>query len=84
MDYLTKTIDRKSLRVLAKIFREIFEVSQNEYFPVLDALELMPNKMPGVVIKIVADKNRCCRYYKFIGSIYKEYANLYRYKWIHT
>lgn len=57
MDYLTKPTDRKSLRALAKIFREIFEVPQNEYFPVLDALELMPNKMPGVIIEIVADSD---------------------------
>ena len=55
MDYLTKPTDRKTLRVLAKIFREIFEVSQNKCFPVLEALEIMPSKMPGVIKEIVED-----------------------------
>ena len=55
MDYLTKPTDRKTLRALAKIFREIFEVSQSECFPVLAALEIMPSKMPGVIKEIVED-----------------------------
>ncbi len=55
MDYLTKPIDRKTLRKLAVIFRAVFEVPQNGSFPVLDALELVPSKMPGTRYEIVED-----------------------------
>lgn len=55
MDYLTKPIDRKTLRKLAVIFRAVFEVPQNGAFPVLDALELVPSKMPGTRCEIVED-----------------------------
>lgn len=53
MDYQTKPTSRKQLRALSKIFRKLFGLDQTSPFPVLIALERMPDVFPGTTFHIV-------------------------------
>lgn len=53
MDYQTKPTSRKQLRTLSKFFRELFGVPPDTPFPVLDALEKMPDVFRGTTTHIV-------------------------------
>lgn len=55
MDYLTKPNTRKGIRALSKVFRYIFDVGENEKFPVLDALEKLHDKFPNADWEVVPD-----------------------------
>ena len=55
MDYLTKAVSRNDLRRYSKILRRIFGVSLSGAFPVLDALERVPDIFPGSDVRIVED-----------------------------
>ena len=55
MDYQTKPTSRKDLRVYAKIFRRLFHVQQNGRFPVLEALEHVPDVFHGSGFVIIED-----------------------------
>lgn len=56
MDYLTKPTNREELRLLSVLFRKMFGVNHTQAFPVLEALERIPDVFPGTVVKIVQDK----------------------------
>lgn len=56
MDYLTKPTNREELRLLSVLFRKMFGVNHTQAFPVLEALEGIPDVFPGTVVKIVQDK----------------------------
>ncbi|SER87493.1 hypothetical protein [Lachnobacterium bovis] len=55
MDYITKPVSRKQLRQYAVLFRELFDVSQEGPFPVLDALEMLPDVFEGSTYVVVQD-----------------------------
>lgn len=55
MDYKTKPTSRVKLRKLAKIFRQLFHVSQNGAFPVLSILEKVPDIFKGTTVIVVED-----------------------------
>jgi hypothetical protein len=55
LDYITKPVSRKQLRQYAVLFRELFDVSQGGPFPVLDALEMLPNVFEGSTYVVVQD-----------------------------
>lgn len=55
MDYLTKPTNREELRLLSVLFRKMFGVNHTQAFPVLEALERIPDVFPGTVVKIVQD-----------------------------
>ena len=61
MDYITKPVSREQLRRFAPIFRKLFGVPLNGPFPVLLALEKLPDVFEGssyeVVENDVMDKN---------------------------
>lgn len=56
MDYLTKPTNREELRLLSVLFRKMYGVNHTQAFPVLEALERIPDVFPGTVVKIVQDK----------------------------
>lgn len=56
MDYETKSTSRKDLRKYAVYFRKIFGVAMEGAFPVLNALEMMPDIFDGCGYIIVEDK----------------------------
>ncbi len=56
MDYLTKPTSRKALRQMAPFVRRIFGVDPTSEFPVLDALERLPDVFPGSRADILPDK----------------------------
>ncbi len=53
MDYLTKSTSRKELRNFSKLLRKLFGVKTTGKFPVLNALELLPNVFKNTSIYIV-------------------------------
>lgn len=55
MDYITKPATRKSLRQYAVVFRKLFDVGEAEPFPVLDALEKLPDVFEGCTYLVVED-----------------------------
>ena len=55
MDYLTKPTSRIALRQLAPFVRALFGVDSHSKFPVLDALEKLPDVFPGSLYTIVQD-----------------------------
>ena len=55
MDYKTKPLSRMDIRKLAKIFRKAFHASPIGPFPVLLALERLPDLFPGSNYVIVED-----------------------------
>lgn len=55
MDYRTKPISRKQIRMYAVIFRNIFGVGQTGCFPVLEALNKFPEIFPGSCYEIVEE-----------------------------
>ena len=57
MDYITVPASRNDMRIIAKFIRYVFKVKENEKFPVITALELLPQRIKGTVYEIVNDKN---------------------------
>ncbi len=55
MDYMTKPISRMALRQLAPCFRQLFGVANTGPFPVLEALEKVPDIFDGSAFTIVED-----------------------------
>ncbi len=55
MDYETKPTSRKDLRRLATYVRKMFDVPEGGPFPVLDALEKLPDIFEGSSYQIVED-----------------------------
>ena len=55
MDYMTKPTSRYALRQIAPFVRELFGVDPSSEFPVLDALEKVPDVFPGSGFAIVPD-----------------------------
>lgn len=56
MDYITKPVSRAALRKISEVIRGIFGCkSGNEPFPVLDALEKLPDIVPNTTCCIVKD-----------------------------
>ena len=56
MDYITKATTREELRDFSKIFRYLFGVKDdNSPFPVLEALEKLPDVLPGSNYIVVDD-----------------------------
>ena len=55
MDYLTRPTSRKALRQMAPFVRKLFGVDQTSEFPVLEALEMLPDAFPGSRAEIVPD-----------------------------
>lgn len=56
MDYITKPVSRAALRKISAVVREAFECkSDNEPFPVLDALEMLSDVVPNSTYIIVED-----------------------------
>ncbi|MBQ7529250.1 hypothetical protein IJT10_05045 [bacterium] len=55
MDYVTKATNRSVLRRLAIRFRKICKAPLTGSFPVLNALEILPDIFPGSVYTIVED-----------------------------
>ena len=56
MDYITKPTTRKRLRQYAVFFRKLFDVGEVEPFPVLDALESLPDVFQGCTYLVVEDE----------------------------
>ena len=57
MDYRTKPVSRKHLRVYAQVLRKLFDVPQDGPFPVLTALERVSDYFDGCCFLVVKDKN---------------------------
>ena len=58
MDYITKPTSRKELRKFSKVFRFLFRVTDdNSPFPVLNALEILPDVFKGTTLSIVEDND---------------------------
>lgn len=55
MDYVTKPVSRERLRVYAEIFRELFIAEPDKPFPVLEALEQLPEVFEGSSYRVVED-----------------------------
>lgn len=55
MDYITKRLSRKDIRQFAIVFRKIFGVEQDVPFPVLYALEKVPDIFKGSAVCVVKD-----------------------------
>lgn len=55
MDYRTKPTSRKKLRYFSKIFRQIFELNEIEYIPILYILEQLPDVLGGTTYIVVDD-----------------------------
>lgn len=55
MDYQTKPASRNDLRKFASILRRLFHVPNSGQFPVLDALEMLPDIFPGSNYVVVED-----------------------------
>lgn len=55
MDYITKPVSRKHLREYAKFFRKLFDVPEEGPFPVLEALEKLPDVFEGSTYRVVED-----------------------------
>jgi len=57
MDYETKPTSRREIRTISKYVRKIFGCeSDNEPFPVLEALEKIPDLFPNTNYEIVSDE----------------------------
>lgn len=56
MDYITKPVSRATLRKISTVIREVFGCkSDYEPFPVLDALEMLPDAVPNTTYLVVKD-----------------------------
>ena len=55
MDYITKPVSRNRLRQYALIFRDLFDVPDEGPFPVLEALEKLPDVFEGSTYIVVED-----------------------------
>ncbi len=56
MDYITKPVSRAALRKISSVIRGVFGCkSGNEPFPVLDALEKLPDVVPNTTYNVVED-----------------------------
>lgn len=55
MDYLTDAVSRLNIRELSLIFRDLFDVSPSEKFPVLEALEKFSSVFHNSFYEIVED-----------------------------
>ena len=55
MDYMTKPLSRTAIRKLSKCIREIFGLSADEPFPVLEILEKLPSYFKVTNYLIVED-----------------------------
>lgn len=55
MDYMTKPTNRQNLRVYSKYFRDLFDVPHTGAFPVLAALDKIPQVFEGSHYEIVED-----------------------------
>lgn len=55
MDYITKPVSRDTLREYAKLFRKLFDVPYERPFPVLEALENLPEVFEGSTFLVVED-----------------------------
>lgn len=55
LDYKTNALSRKEIRFYARYFRKLFDVSPEEPFPVLEALEKVPDVFEGSSVEIVED-----------------------------
>ncbi len=55
MDYITKPVSRNQLRQYALVFRDLFDVPAEGPFPVLDALEKLPDVFKGSTYIVVED-----------------------------
>lgn len=57
MDYKTKPLTRREIRALAPYYRELFDVPATGPFPVLKALEKLPDVFEGSNYEVVEDKD---------------------------
>lgn len=55
MDYRTRPVSRKNLRYYSILFRKLFDVSRGGPFPVLQALEHVPDVFPNCDYIVVED-----------------------------
>lgn len=60
MDYQTKPISRKKLRLLSKVFRSLFGLGENSPIPVLQVLERVPNVFRGTIFLVLEDFELPC------------------------
>ena len=56
IDYVTKPTSREHLRSYAIVFRELFDIPQTGEFPVLEALEKIPDIFSGSGYQILEDE----------------------------
>ena len=56
MDYITHPTSREELRMFSRVFRYLFGINDDiSAFPVLRALEMLPDVFPGSSYEIVED-----------------------------
>ena len=55
MDYMTKPISRRALRLMAPFVRELFGVDASSKFPVLHALERLSDVFSGSLYEVIPD-----------------------------
>ncbi len=56
MDYITKHVSRAALRKISTVIRGVFGCKSDcEPFPVLDALEMLPDVVPNTAYLVVED-----------------------------
>lgn len=61
MDYITQALSREKIRVFSKIFRRIFGIDDDlSPFPVLEALEKVPDIFKNTVVNIEKDDELPC------------------------
>lgn len=58
MDFRTYPISREIIRQIAKEIRKLFKCTDNYYFDVINAIELVPIYFPNVTVEIVSDKDQ--------------------------
>ena len=57
LDYMTKPTSRRELRQMAPLFRALFGVDKSSVFPVMEALEKLPDVFPGSSFVVLPDNN---------------------------
>ena len=57
MDYRTKPISRKKLRLLAKVFWNLFDLKETVPIPVLQVLERVPDVFQGTCCIVLEDED---------------------------
>ena len=76
MDYITKPTSRKELRKFSKVFRFLFGVTDdNSPFPVLNALEILPDVFKGTTLSIVEDNDLLPNVPAFTPVVERSFGN---------